>query len=314
MKLDFTMQDARFGALIAFAAVSEEQSFTRAARRLHVSPSALSQAVRRLEARVGVSLLTRTSRRVQITDAGERLLARAIPALSELSSTFEAAAEEANAVTGTLRITCPTLASPLLPPIIERYLRDNPAARVDVSINDRIVDLVGDGYDVGVRLEEAIPTEMVRVRIGEPFRFVVVASPRYLEAHGVPKTFRDLARHTCIGVRMPTAETIYRWELERRGRVIRLDVSNRLVVDGMRFAAQAARGDLGLAYVDEPWVSDDLARGILRVVVPHLSAHVSGLFLYYPQVSRRSPRVRAFVRATRVSNVETRVGIAEPSA
>src|SRR3954463_4633073 len=278
MKLDFTMQDARFGALIAFAAVTEERSFTRAARRLHVSPSAVSQAVRRLEQRLGVSLLTRTSRSVQVTDAGARLLARAIPALSELSSTFEVASEEANAVTGTLRITCPTLASPLLPPIIERYLASNPAARVEVSVADRIVDLVEDGYDVGVRLEESIPSEMVALRICEPFRFVVVASPRYLKAHGTPKTFRDLTKHSCIGLRLPTAETIYRWELERRGRVLRLDVPCRLVVDGMRFAALAAKAGLGLAYVDEPWVADDLARGQLRVVVPHLAAHVSGLY------------------------------------
>ena len=299
MKLDFTMQDARFGALIAFAAVSEERSFTRAARRLHVSPSAVSQAVRRLEQRVGVSLLTRTSRHVQVTDAGERLLARAIPALSELSSTFEVASEEANAVTGTLRITCPTLASPLLPPIIERYLAANPAARVEVSVDDRIVDLVADGYDVGVRLEESIPSEMVALRISEPFRFVVVGSPRYLKARGTPKTLRDLAKHSCIGLRLPTAETIYRWELERRGRGVRVDVPYRLVVDGMRFAALAAKGGLGLAYVDEPWVADELARGQLRVVVPQLAAHVSGLHLYYPQVSRRSPRVRALVEAVR---------------
>jgi DNA-binding transcriptional LysR family regulator len=299
MKLDFTMQDARFGALIAFAAVSEERSFTRAARRLHVSPSAVSQAVRRLEQRVGVSLLTRTSRSVQVTDAGARLLARAMPALSELSSTFEVASEEASAVTGTLRVTCPTLASPLLPPIIERYLAANPAARVEVSVDDRIVDLVEDGYDVGVRLEESIPSEMVAVRISEPFRFVVVASPRYLKAHGAPKTLSDLAKHSCIGLRLPTAETIYRWELERRGRVVRVDVPHRLVVDGMRFAALAAKGGLGLAYVDEPWVADDLARGQLRLVLPRLAAHVSGLYLYYPQVSRRSPRVRALVEAAR---------------
>jgi len=299
MKLDFTMQDARFGALIAFAAVSEERSFTRAARRLHVSPSAVSQAVRRLEQRVGVSLLTRTSRSVQVTDAGARLLARAIPALSELSSTFEVASEEASAVTGTLRITCPTLASPLLPSIIERYLAANPAARVEVSVDDRIADLVEDGYDVGVRLEESIPSEMVAVRISEPFRFVVVASPRYLKACGAPKTLRDLAKHSCIGLRLPTAETIYRWELERRGRVVRVDMPYRLVVDGMRFAALAAKGGLGLAYVDEPWVADDLARGQLRVVLPQFAAHASGLYFYYPQVSRRSPRVRALVEAAR---------------
>lgn len=299
MKLDFTMQDARFGALIAFAAVSEERSFTRAARRLHVSPSALSQAVRRLEERVGVSLLTRTSRSVQITDAGARLLARAIPALSELSSTFEVASQEANAVTGTLRITCPTLASPLLPPILERYLAAHPGARVEVSVDDRIVDLVEDGYDVGVRLEESIPSEMVAVRISEAFRFVVVASARYLAERGTPKTFRDLAKHACIGLRLPTAETLYRWELERRGRVVRLDVPHRLVVDGMRFAALSAKAGLGLAYVDEPWVADDLERGLLHVVVPQLAAHVSGLHLYFPQVSRRSPRVRAFVEAAR---------------
>lgn len=301
MKLDFTMQDARFGALIAFAAVSEERSFTRAARRLHVSPSAVSQAVRRLEERVGVSLLTRTSRRVQVTDAGARLLARAMPALSELSSTFEVAAQEANAVTGTLRMSCPTIASPLLPPIIERYLRDNPAARVEVSNDDRLIDLVEAGFDVGIRLEESIPSEMVAVRISEPFRFVVVASPRYLAEHGAPKTFRDLSRHACIGIRLPTAETIYRWELERRGRLLRLDVPHRLVVGGMRFGAQAARAGLGLAYIDEPRVADDLARDALRIVVPHLAAHVPGLFLYFPQVSRRSPRVRALVRAARAS-------------
>ncbi|MCE9578408.1 MAG: LysR family transcriptional regulator [Deltaproteobacteria bacterium] len=299
MKPDFTMQDARFGALIAFAAVSEERSFTRAARRLHVSPSAVSQAVRRLEARVGAALLVRTSRRVQVTEAGARLLARALPALGELASTFELAAAEANAVTGTLRITAPSLASLILPPILERFLRAHPAARVEVSVSDRLVDLVADGFDVGIRLEEALPPAMVAVRITAPFRFVVCAAPRYLAAHGTPRTFRELARHVCIGIRLPTAETIYKWELERRGRTLRLDVPSRLVVDGMRFAAHAAKAGLGLAYVDEPWIADDLARGALRIVVPGLAAHASGLFLYFPPAARRSPRVRAFLEAAR---------------
>lgn len=300
MKLDFTMQDARFGALIAFAAVSEERSFTRAARRLHVSPSAVSQAVRRLEARVGVTLLTRTSRQVKVTDAGARLLGRALPALTELSSTFEVAARESNEVTGTLRLTIPAMAMPLMPPILERFLADNPAARVEVSVEDRSVDLVEAGFDAGVRIEESLPSEMVAVRISEPFRYLVVGSPAYLELHGTPKTLRDLARHTRIGMRMPRTEALYRWELEQRGRVVRLDPSSRIVTDGMRFAATLARRGLGLAYVDEPWVADDLARGDLVVVVPQLAAHASGLYLYYPQVSRRSPRVRALVRAARV--------------
>lgn len=299
MKLDFTMQDARFGALIAFATVSEERSFTAAARRLHVSPSALSQAVRRLEARVGITLLTRTSRRVEITDAGARLLARALPALSELSSTFAAAVEESSAVTGTLRLTVPTLATPLLPPILERYLDENPRANVEVCVQDRIIDLVGERFDMGIRLEESLASEMVAVRISEPFRFVIVGSPRYLREHGTPKTIRDLAKHACIAMRLPTSETLYRWELERRGRVVRHEPSSRLVVDGARFAAMAAKGGLGLAYVDEPWIAGDVARGELEIVLPKLAAHVSGLYLYYPQASRRAPRVRAFVRAAR---------------
>jgi DNA-binding transcriptional LysR family regulator len=120
-----------------------------------------------------------------------------------------------------------------------------------------------------------------------------------LKAHGSNNNIIYLAKHSCIGLRLPTAETIYRWELERRGRVVRVDVPYRLVVDGMRFAALAAKGGLGLAYVDEPWVADDLARGQLRLVLPQFAAHASGLYFYYPQVSRRSPRVRALVDAAR---------------
>jgi DNA-binding transcriptional LysR family regulator len=308
MKLDFTMQDARFGALVAFAAVAEERSFTRAAQRLRVSPSAVSQSVRRLERRVGVPLLARTSRRVDVTDAGARLLARATPALAELASTLEAARAEAGEVGGTLRVTAPTIAAGLLPPVLERYLGAHPAARAEVMLEDRLVDLVEQGFDVGVRLEESVPVDMVAVRISRPFRFIVVASPSYLGARGEPRTLRQLASHACIGLRMPTSRTLYRWELERPGRdgrraVVRPQLPARLVVQGQGFnlAARAAKHGLGLAYVDEPSVADDLARGELRVVLPRYAAHVSGFFLYFPPASRASPQVRAFVAAARAA-------------
>lgn len=299
MKLGFTMNDARFGATVAFAVVAEERSFTRAAQRLGVSPSAVSQAVRRLEQRVGVPLLARTSRRVDVTDAGRRLLARAVPALAELGSTLDDAAAEADLVTGTLRVTTPSIGSALVAPILQRYLEDNARASVEVCVDDRRLGLVEDGFDVGVRLEESIPADMVAVRISEPFRFVVVASPSYLERRGEPRGIRDLAAHDCVGLRLRTSQTLYRWELEQRGRVVRVDAPARLVVNAMSFALAAARLGLGLAYVDEPSAADDLARGSLRVVLERFAAHVPGFFFYFPQTSRRSPRVRALMAATR---------------
>jgi DNA-binding transcriptional LysR family regulator len=299
MKTSFTMQDARFGALVAFSTVAEERSFTLAARRLGVSPSAVSQAVRRLEAKLGVSLLTRTSRRVRLTDEGSRLLARASPALAELAATLETAATEADMVTGTIRITAGRTAAVVLPPLIRRYLEDNPAARVEVRVDDRLIDLIADGFDAGVRLQESVPADMVTVRVGKAFRFVVVGSPSYLAAHGQPRTLRDLRRHTCVSFRLQTSEKIFRWEFEQRGRVVRVDVPTRLVVNDNLLAIDAAKAGLGLTYIDEPSVAADIARGELSVVLGDLAANVPGWYLYFPEVSRRTPRVRALVRAAR---------------
>jgi len=298
MKTTFTMRE-RFGALVAFATVAEERSFTRAARRLQVSASAVSQSVRRLETAVGVPLLTRTSRRVEVTDAGARLLGVAAPALGELDAALRSAASEGDAVTGTLRMTVPTIASHIVPPILERYLSAHPNASVFVSIEDRKVDLVEQRYDVGIRLEEAIGPDMVAVRISGPFRFVVVAAPSYLAARGTPRKLEDLKRHDGIGLRLPTAERRYRWELERRGRTVRVDVRSRVVVSGISFAIQVARAGLGLAYVDEPSAHAAIASGELVVVLDRFAAHVPGFFLYYPQTARRSPQIRALVRAAR---------------
>jgi DNA-binding transcriptional LysR family regulator len=299
MKENFKMLGQLHG-LEVFVAVAEERGFSAAARKLGVSPSAASQAVRALEGRLGATLLVRTTRSVNLTEAGQRLLARVAPALAEARAGLADVQDARGRVRGTFRLTVgrvalPLVAEPLLGPLLTRY----PELSVEVSVDERLVDIVKEGFDAGVRLEEAIEPDLKAVRLLPAFRLLVVASPAYLELRGCPKQPRDLLAHDCILYRLPATGAIYRWELERAGREETVAVKGRFVCNDSSLMLQAALGGLGLAYLLEPQARPSIERGDLKIVMEDYAPRVAGLFLYFPRGAERQPKLRAFIDTAR---------------
>jgi len=284
----------------AFLAVAERGGFSAAARALGVSASAVSQAVRALEAGVGVPLVVRTTRSVRLTEAGEVLARRAGPAVAEVGGALEAAAGSAGRVTGTLRLTLGGIAVPLVvEPVLPELLRRHPGLSVEVSVEDRFVDIVEQRFHAGVRLSESIEPDLAAVRLTPPFRFVVVGSPAYLTARGTPRRPDDLLAHDAIVFRSPTTGALQRWDLERRGRTRLVAVKGRVTCDDARLLVRGALDGLGLAYVDEHSVRQHLAAGRLREVLPDWAPEVPGFFLYFPRRSQGQPKLRAFLDVAR---------------
>jgi DNA-binding transcriptional LysR family regulator len=289
-----------WSGLAAFLAVAERGGFSAAARALAVSPSAVSQAVRALEQAVGVPLVVRTTRSVRLTDAGAALARRAAPALADVAGALDEAAGSAGQVTGTLRLTLGRIAVPLvLEPVLREVLARHPRLSVDVSVDDRLVDLVAERFDAGVRLAETIEPDLAAVRLTPAFRFVVVGSPAYLAARGTPRTPADLADHDAVVFRSPTTGAPLRWDLERRGRPHLVTVRGRVTTDDARVLVRGALDGLGLAYVAETTVRAELDAGALRVVLDAWAPEVPGFFLYFPTRSQGQPKLRAFLDVAR---------------
>jgi DNA-binding transcriptional LysR family regulator len=300
LKPDLTVENPRWRALDAFVAVVERKSFSAAARELGVSPSALSQAVRGLEETVGTPLLLRTTRSVSATEAGERLHARVAPALQAAREALRDVNPGSRPLAGRLRLNVPLLAvdaviRPLLPAFCARW----PAVQIEVSVDDRLVDIVAAGFDAGIRLVETMEKDMTAVRLTAPFRFVVVGSPRYLRAHGRPRKPGDLLAHACIQFRYPTTRALYRWELEKDGRLVELAVQGPVTTNSEQVLIQSAIDGLGLAYVSEPAALPWLRKRKLELVLPDWSPTVPGLFLYFPRRAQDTPALRAFLDLAR---------------
>lgn len=292
------MRLGQLNGLMAFLAVADKRGFSAASRALGVSPSALSQAVRGLEARMGTPLLVRTTRSVNLTDAGRRLRERVGPSLHEALAAVEEVQGGADRVTGTLRLTVPRIAVPLvIEPVVPGLMARHPELEVDVSVDDRNVDIVADGYDAGVRLSESVEKDLVAVRVTPPFRFIMVGSPAYLARKGRPQRPKDLLAHDCIGFRRSSTGQRYAWELEKGGREYRMAVRGPLVTNDAALMVAAARWGAGLAYVSEQTAAADLEAGTLEEVLPDYAPGVPGLFLYFPARSQRLPRLRALVEA-----------------
>ncbi|SCB23144.1 LysR family transcriptional regulator [Rhizobium lusitanum] len=282
------MQREELVDLNAFAVVAEEKSFTRAAARLGTSQSSLSHTVRRLEARLGVRLLTRTTRNVALTEAGERLLATLRPALESIGAELASLRELREKPAGTIRITTAEhAATTVLWPALERLLSQYPDIRVELSIDSGLRDIVADRFDAGVRLGEALAKDMIAVKISPDIRMVVVGSPAYLARHPAPETPSDLADHNCINLRLLTAGGLYAWELEKDGREVRVRVDGQLVFNNVGMIVRAVRAGLGLGFVMEDHVAADVAAGRLVRVLDDWCTPFSGYHLYYP--SRRQP-------------------------
>jgi DNA-binding transcriptional LysR family regulator len=281
--------------LNAFTAIIAHRSFRKAADELGLSPSTLSHMMRGLEQRMGVRLLNRTTRSVSPTEAGERLAARLQPALRELDAALEAVDDFRGGPSGSLRINSSTIViRRLLETVVPTYLARYPDMALDLVNDGRLVDIVADGFDAGIRLREAVPQDMIAVPFGGPARFVAVASPGYLSARGTPSTPQDLARHECIRLRMPSGK-LYCWEFEHRGEEIAVEVSGALTLNDNDLMVQAAAAGLGIAYVPEHAFAGHLERGELVVVLAEWCPPIDGLCLYYPGHRHVPAGLRAFI-------------------
>lgn len=286
--------------LVAFLEVARERSFTRAAAHLGVSPSALSHTVRKLEERLGVRLLTRTSRSVSTTEAGERLLRRVGPHFDEVGVELEGLSELRDKPAGTVRITAGDHpAEAFLTSKLAALLPIHPDLRVEISVNNGFVDIASEGFDAGVRLGETLAQDMVAAPIGPEMRMAVVGAPAYLAVRGIPSAPDELAGHDCIGLRFPTHGGLAIWDLEKDGRVLNVRVEPRLVVNDMRLQRLGALAGAGLAYTIEEHVQADLASGALVRVLADWCPPFPGYHLYYPSRRQQSPALGAIIDALR---------------
>jgi DNA-binding transcriptional LysR family regulator len=278
-----------FNDLLAFLAVARERNFTRAAARLGVSQSALSHSVRGLEARLGVRLLTRTTRSVAPTEAGERLLRTVGPRFDEIEAELAALGELREKPAGTVRITAGEhAAEAILWPTLEKLLPDYPDIKVEIVIDYGLTDIVAERYDAGVRLGEQVAKDMIAVRIGPDMRMTVIGAPSYFARRKQPRTPQDLTAHDCINIRLPTYGGLYAWEFEKGGRELRVRVEGQLVFNNIALRLSAALAGFGLAYLPEDQVRTQLAEGRLVRVLADWCPPFPGYHLYYP--SRRQPR------------------------
>ncbi|MDK2770344.1 MAG: LysR family transcriptional regulator [Sphingomonas sp.] len=282
--------------LTMFLAVAEEQSFTGAAKKLGVSQSALSHTVRRLETRLGLRLLTRTTRSVAPTEAGERLLETLRPAIDEIDERLAALTLLRERPAGTIRINASEhAAETILWPAIDGLVTEYPDIHVEVHVESGFSDIVADRFDAGVRLGEALAKDMIAVRISPRLRMAAVSSPAYFAEHGTPIVPQDLAAHRCINLRMTSAGGIYAWEFEKDGRELRVKVDGQLVFNRIRLILGAAAAGHGIGYVLEDQAAPLLSSGALVRVLEDWSPPFDGYYLYYPSRRQTSPAFRLVV-------------------
>jgi DNA-binding transcriptional LysR family regulator len=274
--------------LLAFLAVARERSFTRAAAKLGVSQSALSHTIRGLEERLGLRLLTRTTRSVAPTEAGARLFRTVGPRFEEIDAELAALTELREKPAGTIRITTGEhAAEAILWPVLAEFLPRYPDIKVELIVDDGLTDIVAERYDAGVRLGEQVAKDMIAVRIGPDFRMAVVGAPSYFDRRSKPKQPQDLTAHDCINIRLPTHGGIYAWEFEKRGRELKVRVDGQWVFNSTALRLNAVLAGFGLAYLPEDRVQPLLAEGKLIRALEDWCAPFPGYHLYYP--SRRQP-------------------------
>src|SRR5438477_5786232 len=294
------MQRGSLNDLLAFLAVGQERSFTRAASKLGVSQSALSHTIRGLEERLGVRLLTRTTRSVSPTEAGERLLHNIAPRLEEIEAEIQAVAELRNKPAGTIRITAMEYAADaILLPTLAKLLREYPDIKVEIIVDYGLTDIVAQRFDAGVRSGEQVAKDMIAVRIGPDMRMAVVGTPSYFKGRPEVKKPQDLINHNCITLRLPTHGGLYAWEFEKGSRELRVRVEGQLTYNTTGQMLTGALAGLGLAYVPEGLVQPHLAKGRLKRVLEDWCLPYSGYHLYYPSRRQPSAAFALFVDALR---------------
>ena len=286
--------------LAAFVAVAQERSFTRAAAKLGVSPSALSHAMRALETRLGLRLLSRTTRSVAPTEAGERLLQTVAPRLDEIDRELAALRELRDEPAGTIRITTTDYAADaVLWPRLAKVLRDYPALKIEMSIDYGLVDIVAERFDIGVRGGDQVAKDMIAVRIAPDARFVIVGAPSYLARHPAPAKPPDLLKHNCINLRLPTHGALYAWELKKGKRETTVRVEGQVVVNSTYQKLRAALDGAGLAFMPEELAAPHVAAGRLRWVLEDWFPTFPGLHIFYPSRREHSRALSVVVEALR---------------
>jgi DNA-binding transcriptional LysR family regulator len=291
-------------ALRAFRLIARHGSFTRAAAEMEVTASALSQTLRQLEDHVGVRLLHRTTRRVGLTEAGRAFLERIAPALNDIDEAIEALRQHGDKPAGTLRIAVPEMVLDyLVSPCIATFMRAWPDVKLDIHVDNRLTDLIGEGFDAGIRLGESLAKDMVAMPLGGPQRAVVVGSPAYFAARGRPQQPRDLAQHDCMRFRLGS-NAVYRWEFAHpdgasQGQWFELDVDGPLTTNDPSIAMHAAIDGIGLTYMLEISARDALTNGQLESVLDDWLPPFDGIYLYYPSRLQVPPKLRAFIEHLR---------------
>src|SRR5436190_857765 len=295
MKQNFTVRQGALDGVEAFLRVAQHRSFRRAAAELGVTPSAISQAVRALETRVGAVLFIRTTRSVGLTEAGERFIPRAKPAFEELVAASEVARELGQRPAGLLRLSVPRAVVPiLLEPLIASFCQAYPEIEVEVAASEELIDLAAEGFDAGIRLGQFIAPDMIAVRLTPPFRFIIVGSPAYIARSGRPERPDDLRGHACLRWRRSNG-ALALWSLNDNGRVIEIAVSGPFIANAFPTMLGAAVEGLGLAQLPEPIAAGPMKAGKLVHVLEPFAPMAPGVFLYYPDRRQMMPKLRVFI-------------------
>jgi len=290
------MERDLFDGLAHFIAVARRGGFTAAAEALNISPAATSKAIQMLEARYQAKLFQRTTRSVQLTEAGKALFLRLDRAALEIEDALRDFTASQSTPSGTLKLTVPhAVAGFAIEPVIARFVADYPNVAIDLSVNDAFVDLIAEGYDAGVRLGKAIDKDMIAVRLLPQARWVVVASPEYLNKAGRPACIEDLQQHDAILFRFPGSKTTYTWEFYQNGKTVRVRMPPKIVVDNHAAAVRLAKRGLGLVFAFDREVADEVEREELEIMFKGQIATDDGIFLYFPASMQSQPKLRAFI-------------------
>lgn len=290
------MKKDELDGLLALKLVAEKKNFTAAAEQLNISPPAISKMIKLLEKRLGVTLLSRTTRSTSLTEAGERFLNQAGPALEVILSAIRGASSYTDKPSGLLRVNLPRATyRPYIQPLIASFLQKYPDVSVEFYFEDQTSDIVASGFDAGIRHSDILAKDMIAVRLSGPIRFVVAGSKKYLEQFGKPKTPQELLSHKCLLFRLGSGGVYDRWEFEQKGRDIQVQVKGSLIMNDPLLITEAAVNGLGLMYVVEDAIRDHLKSGKLELVLGQYASESTGYFIYYPQRSQSQPKLRAFV-------------------
>ena len=290
------MQNDRLDGLLALKLVAQKRSFTAAASELGISPSAVSQSVRQIENRLGIALLTRTTRTVALTEAGEKFLAQAGPALETILGALDEVGSYAKKPSGLLRINLPrAVYASYLAPIVNKFIQEYPEVSVELFFEDGISDVVESGFDAGIRLSDILAKDMIARKLYGPIKFVTAGSPKYFQKFGRPKHPKDLLTHNCLVSRLSRDRLYDRWEFEQKGVDFQVQVKGTLILNDSNFTRQAAIDGSGIMYTTEDSIQDLIKAGKLEIVLGQFATSSTGFYLYYPKVSQVQPKLRAFI-------------------